>query len=883
MAILSTVGMQFKTVGAAGARQNLNAMGASTMKLSASIAAFTVVADLAMQGLQKLVEWVGDSVKAFREFETRMAEVSTILSVDLKPQIHGLGAGVEVLSMKFGQATSDMAKGLYDILSAAFAAKDAINLLNTATKASIAGLSDVRTSVDIFTTVLNSYGMAVEQATRVSDILFTSVIRGKFQFTDLESALGFVVPIAAQAGIRIDELMAAMTTATRHGLHLDMTSRGLALAMQNIINPTEGAKKAAAKYGIEMDGLSLRVLGLYGWFEQLGAAVDKFGKNIIGELIPNMRSLRVAMVLAGDVGLAGFSADMELMANSLNATEIAMEDIMKTSQFLANQLTQQMEKVKRDVGDSWDELVLNIQRGILGIAEFFGGTKFESKIGEAFVFVEDDDIHNAQEYLRIQDLIAEKSEELAALGEKPTEARVTWEWAGFKIKEPLRETIKEWEQLDAELKDLNETGFEFQAVWNRFKSSILDAGDAIGDLDIKLMQIEIDIEKFQERLEKPIQYGWGNFAKEVSVSVDELTTLTEEQRTEMKKRNDVITGTLGYEWELLKANQEYADATHDVTLGLKMAGYGYKSLSADMQANIDIVREYEQAQKDNSETTERMNAAMRETSIAMLELQLRGMKRRRGLTRGEERQMKKLQITQAQARLENMKAQDAETENEVSNYQIAKREIDDYLLKLEEQQYQMKYTYDQQIIDLEATIKREGEQLDTRYEWWKKTNTDIITSTQDALDLFSGLSDKFIDKLEEEGIEVGNLRKAYENLNVAARGRAGAYSVSVARAEEIKSSQIYGTAGSIIERLQTMGGRTYQRGTHYVPHDMPAMLHKGETVTPRGGGGGITKIHIDPITVNANITGDTDVESLVQKIEGAIQAGLLSGVTTEYD
>ena len=47
-------------------------------------------------------------------------------------------------------------------------------------------------------------------------------------------------------------------------------------------------------------------------------------------------------------------------------------------------------------------------------------------------------------------------------------------------------------------------------------------------------------------------------------------------------------------------------------------------------------------------------------------------------------------------------------------------------------------------------------------------------------------------------------------------------------------------------------------------------------------GGGNVTIHIDPISIDANITSDTDAESLVQKIEGAIQSGLIRGIETEY-
>ncbi len=146
---------------------------------------YNLILNQVMGAQQKLVQFVQESITKYREFETRLAEISTILQEDVD-QMDRFKAGMESLSLTYGQSTSDISKGLYDILSAAFSARDAMNLLNTSIKASIAGLSDVRTSVKIFTTVLNSYGKSAEQATHVSDVLFQSVVRGKFQFADLE-------------------------------------------------------------------------------------------------------------------------------------------------------------------------------------------------------------------------------------------------------------------------------------------------------------------------------------------------------------------------------------------------------------------------------------------------------------------------------------------------------------------------------------------------------------------------------------------------------------------------------------------------------------------------------------------------------------------------
>ena len=867
--------------GAASAKEHSSAMGGLALRF----VGYNLILNQVMGAQQKFVQFIQESVTAYREFETRLAEISTILGSEQLPLMERLSAGIENLSMSYGQATSDMSKGMYDILSAAFDAENALNLLTTATKASIAGLSDIRTSVDIFTTVLNTYGMQVEQATNVSNILFQSVIRGKFQFQDLEQALGYIAPIAAQAGIATTELMAALSTATRHGLHLDMTSRGLALAIQGIVNPSVKATKAAEKYGIEMNGLALRVMGLHGWFTELNKATKEYGKSILGELIPNMRSLRVAMVLAGDVGLSGFSQDLAELAKMGNATEIALTKIMGTSQFVSNQLTQQMEKVKRDVGEDWDELVLNIQRGILAIGKFITAEKSMIIDGEKYEFITDDDIHNATEYLKISDRIATLEDERTKVEAADLGTPFYYDWWGFEKAKEAHEAAKSEalgfsgtaKEIDATIAALIIAQEEFIDAFNTVKGGILDEVDALGDLQLTLDNVELAIRELEDELTKTFVYGFKDATgsmKEASVSVSEFTTLTDEQRSALGKLGSTIQGNLAYQYMALHAQREYADATHDVSMGLKISDYVYKEIPSDIQAAVAATREYTKAQKDNKATTELMTAAMRKYQIQLLELQLKGMMRRRGLTRMEERQIKKIQIAQAKARLEDMKGQKSMSEADVSTYQNSQQLIDDYLLKLQEEQYELKYTYDQQITDLETTISREGEKLQTRYDWWESTNQKIISNSKDLITTLDGIMEEpvFLDMLDKYGLKVENLKNSISELMAVAGGRVGTY-VEPSYTPMTESPIVRNVIEQLLSGLPPGAPRPpgFVGGTYSVPETQLAMVHRGETIIPSGrdiSGSDTFQINIE---VNAQISNDYSVEKLGATLGAAIQ------------
>ena len=907
----------------------------SSMKgLALRFVGYNLVLNQVMGAQQKLIEFIRESVTAYREFETRIAEISTILGSEHLPLLFQLESGIENLSMAYGQATSDMSKGMYDILSAAFNAEDALNLLTTATKASIAGLSDIRTSVDIFTTVLNTYGLQVEQATHVSNVLFQSVIRGKFQFQDLEQALGYVVPIAAQAGIQFQELMAALSTATRHGLHLDMTSRGLALAIQGIVNPSTKATKAAAKYGIEMNGLALRVMGLYGWFEKLNEATKEYGKSILGELIPNMRSLRVAMVLAGDVGLAGFNEDLQELAKMGNATEVALKKIMNTSGFTANQLTQQWEKVKRDVGEDWDELFLNIQRGILGIVDFFASAKYISTAGGEFEFIKDDTIHNAMEYLRILNKIETLEEEKADLPPDPEQPNWFKKWSPIHtflggvdelvrmvtggVKESTETPIAD---LETDIIDLIKTQEPFTDAINEVVGGILTGIDTLGNLELTLSSVELAVRELEDALLKTFSYGFKNadgIMKEASVTIDSLTTLTNEQREALKKLGDTVKGNLAYQYMALHAQRTYADATHDVSIGLKMEGYLYKEIPADIEKAVNAVRNYTEAQKASREATQRMTAAMRKYQIQLLELQLKGMMRRRGLTRSEEKQIKKIQIAQAKARLENMKGQKKVSEADVITNQTSQALIDDYLLKIKEKQYELKYTYDQQIIDLETAISREGEKLQTRYDWWKTTNQKIITNSTDLIATLNALMDEplFIEMLADYGLKVDDLKAKIKALQEVAEGRADTYVAPKAKTvpgwippkeviEGAKSSfeaakefvapkkkrfsAAQEATGKMFSRLpplieEALRSRMpsfvdipqYDKGIDFVPETQIAMVHKGERITSAGENSR-GSIQIDNLTIAVKEIAElNDIEKLGAILSAAKNSRVLT-------
>ena len=83
---------------------------------------------------------------------------------------------------------------LYQAISAGVPSDNVFDFLETANKAAVGGITDLSTSVDGITSVVNAYGSDVISAAEASDLMFTAVKEGKTDFGQLSDSLFQVIP-----------------------------------------------------------------------------------------------------------------------------------------------------------------------------------------------------------------------------------------------------------------------------------------------------------------------------------------------------------------------------------------------------------------------------------------------------------------------------------------------------------------------------------------------------------------------------------------------------------------------------------------------------------------------------------------------------------------
>lgn len=296
---LDKLGQKMQSVGAkmtASLTVPIVAAGAAGVKMAMDL-------DEAMRNIQSVGGQTNEELKA-------LSDTFVDMSTDLT---------------KTTDSAQALASAFYDIQGSGFEGADAMKVLEAATMAATAGLTDTHTAAQGVTAVLNSYGMAAEDAAFVSDLMFTTVDRGVGSFEELVTSMNNVVPSASAMGIQYEEISAAIATMSKQGQSFANATTNLNGVITGFLKPSEAMKKAISDLGYESAQSMIDTLGLGGAMQALeqytGGSAEK-----MGELFGDVRAMRGAFALTGD-GARMFAEDLEAMgaANGRTAEAFATQ------------------------------------------------------------------------------------------------------------------------------------------------------------------------------------------------------------------------------------------------------------------------------------------------------------------------------------------------------------------------------------------------------------------------------------------------------------------------------------------------------------------------------------------------------------------------------
>ena len=329
----------------------------------AKVAASVAAAGTALAGLKMIME---DATKKAMEFGIKMAEIATLSNAS-EAEINSMSESVLGLAANLGLELDKATKGLYDITSAGYAGADGMTVLNQSAVLAKAGVTDIATSADLLTSVLNAYTLEASDAEYVSDKLFATVRAGKTTIAELAGSVGMVAPLAATAGVSLEDMLAAVAQLTKVGMDSATATTYLRGVLTALIKPQEGAINAAKKYGIELNANILKTHGVTGTIKLLTDALGD-DAEAWGEVVPTVQGLTASLALAASEG-QGMLETLDSIEGASGDTANAFGLIAATTQDVHNNLKAKMNVALVKLGQKLLPLVnmgLEIMLRLLG-------------------------------------------------------------------------------------------------------------------------------------------------------------------------------------------------------------------------------------------------------------------------------------------------------------------------------------------------------------------------------------------------------------------------------------------------------------------------------------------------------------------------------------
>jgi TP901 family phage tail tape measure protein len=317
----------FNAQGFTKLQKELKRLDTPMEKLGATTRALAPAATIALGalaiGAAKAVGSANDLALGLREVVTLTGETGEEANKTFA-QMQGL---VKNVSNEFAIAQDVLTKGLYQALSAGVPKDNALEFMQVASKAAIAGVTDVDTAVDGLTTTINAFGLDIGQAGAVADSMFAAVKGGKTTFGELSSALFNVAPAAAAAKVQFSEVNAAIATLTASGVPTSVATTQIRAAFVALSKPSKELTALFNGLGFESGEAAIAQNGLKFAMDAVFAASNGSAAQM-KLLLGRQEAVNAINVLAG-TSAGKFAEELERQATAVGSVDAAFNEIDK--------------------------------------------------------------------------------------------------------------------------------------------------------------------------------------------------------------------------------------------------------------------------------------------------------------------------------------------------------------------------------------------------------------------------------------------------------------------------------------------------------------------------------------------------------------------------
>ena len=246
-----------------------------TSGLARSVSTFAKTSAAALVGVTAAVVGMAATCgKQAADVEKAMAQTRTLLTGtadETKARTAELTQDVMNISRVTGRVSTEIAAGSYQVISAFQDTADTASILETATKAAIAGQAETVDTVNALAAVTKAYGDTSARAvTHVSDLSFETIRLGQTTMPELANGIQKASGSAAALHVSQEELYAGFATLTGVIGNTDTVGTALNTLYTKMLKPSKALSKAVESLGYKSAYAMVQQEGLGGTIKKLG-------------------------------------------------------------------------------------------------------------------------------------------------------------------------------------------------------------------------------------------------------------------------------------------------------------------------------------------------------------------------------------------------------------------------------------------------------------------------------------------------------------------------------------------------------------------------------------------------------------------------------------
>ena len=261
--------------------------------------------------------------RVFADFEQSMQRVAAY-SLATNQEMRQLTATASELGKTTLFAARDVADAMTELAKAGFRADDIVDAIRPTLRLATIGMMDLKAATEITARVMAGMQIPASRLADVVDALAVAETGSVTSVEELGEALKFVGPVAQQAGLSLDDVMASLMVLGNAGLAGEIAGTGLRNVVLRLVKPTEEAAAAFQRLADSIgqsefhlktaEGRMMPMLEIIKQFEAATKDMGEMEKLKVMNEIFRTRSTTVFAALSGG-GSAQFEKMLALQEN----------------------------------------------------------------------------------------------------------------------------------------------------------------------------------------------------------------------------------------------------------------------------------------------------------------------------------------------------------------------------------------------------------------------------------------------------------------------------------------------------------------------------------------------------------------------------------------